>query len=74
MIDLDEDSIDWKSKYPKAWTRVRKSVEEENKKEELQEAKRLGKKKLTDKELFEFLKNKRDKLILKNQEYILKKN
>lgn len=73
MIDLDKDSVDWKKEYPEAWERVHKEVKEEQKKEILLEAKRLGKKQLTEKELFEFHKKKLDFLYLEEQQYILKK-
>lgn len=73
MIDLDKDSVDWKKKYPEAYARVFKEVKEKQEKEILEEAKKLGKKQLTDQELFEFQKKKLDSLILEKQAYILKK-
>ena len=58
MIDLDEDSVDWKTKYPEVWEKTLKEVKKEQKEEVFQEAKRLGKKKLTDKELLTFHEKK----------------
>lgn len=73
QIDLDEDSIDWKKKYPEVWARTLKDVEKKQKEEVLQEVKRLGKKKLSLEELYAFQKKQINALRLREQEYVVKK-
>jgi len=70
---MDNDFPAFKKKYPEIVARVEKTVEKEQKQELLQEAKRLGKKKLSLEELYTFQKKQLDKLILSDQAYVVKK-